>query len=81
MEFVSNKMPSVRSGLTRNVTAPILTISTVAVKTITDFYEEMSKVAAISGVSRKDYDAFREKAREIGAKMKLSATESTQAFE
>ena len=41
----------------------------------------MSKVSAISGATGSDFDALREKAREMGAKTKFSATEAGQGFE
>ena len=81
MENVGNKMSSVGSSLTRNVTAPILAIGTAAVKTTADFDAEMSKVSAISGATGETFDSLREKAREMGAKTKFSATEAAQAFE
>lgn len=74
-------MSSVGSSLTRNVTAPILAIGTAAVKTTADFDAEMSKVAAISGATGESFTKLREKAREMGAKTKFSATKAAQAFE
>ncbi|MBR3308927.1 MAG: phage tail tape measure protein, partial [Lachnospiraceae bacterium] len=81
LENVGNKMSSVGSSLTRNVTMPIAAIGTAAVKTTADFDAQMSKVSAISGATGKEFDALREKAREMGAKTKFSATEAGQAFE
>ena len=54
---------------------------TAAVKTAADFDQEMSKVAAISGATGSDFDALREKAREMGAKTKFSASEAASAME
>ena len=54
---------------------------TAAVKIAADFDSEMSKVAAISGAAGGDFDALRDKAREMGAKTKFSATEAAQAME
>ncbi|MBR3241140.1 MAG: phage tail tape measure protein, partial [Parasporobacterium sp.] len=81
LENVGNKMADVGSSLTRNVTMPIAAIGTAAVKTTADFDAQMSKVSAISGATGKEFDALREKAREMGAKTKFSATEAGQAFE
>ena len=80
LENVGNKMSSVGSSLTRNVTMPIVAIGTAAVKTTADFDEAMSQVAAVSGATGKDFDALREKAREMGAKTKFSATEAANAM-
>ena len=50
-------------------------------KTASDFDSAMSKVAAISGATGDDLQALRDKAREMGAKTKYSATEAANAFE
>lgn len=63
------------------ITAGVAAIGTAAVKTASDFDAEMSKVAAISGATGEDFDALREKAREMGSKTKFSASESAEAME
>ena len=80
LENVGNKMSSVGSSLTRNVTMPILAIGTAAVKTTADFDASMSQVAAVSGAVGDDFDALRAKAREMGAKTKFSASEAADAM-
>ena len=62
-------------------TAAIVGLGTAAVKTAADFDAGMSKVAAISGATGDDLEALREKAREMGAKTKFSATEAAAAME
>ena len=62
-------------------TIAITGLGTAAVKTAADFDTAMSKVAAISGATGKDFDALRAKAREMGRKTKYSATEAASAFE
>lgn len=52
-----------------------------AVKTTMDFDSQMSKVKAISGATDEQFQALRDKAREMGASTKFSATESAQAME
>ena len=81
MQSVGSSMTSVGKSLTTYVTAPILAVGTAAVKTAADFDSQMSKVAAISGATGKDFQDLRDKAREMGAKTKFSATEAGQAFE
>ena len=56
-------------------------LGAAAVKTATDFDAGMSKVAAISGATGDDLDALRDKAREMGAKTKFSASEAASAME
>ena len=62
-------------------TVAIAGLGTAAVKTAADFDTQMSKVSAISGATGKDLDALRDKAREMGAKTKFSASEAGAAFE
>lgn len=52
-----------------------------AVKAGSDFEAGMSKVQAISGASADDVSKLTDKAKEMGAKTKFSATESAEAFE
>lgn len=40
----------------------------------------MSKVAAVSGATREDFDKLRAKAREMGSKTKFSASEAADAM-
>lgn len=88
METAGEKMQKAGSTLsgagqtmTRTVTAPIVGIGAAAVKVTADFDSQMSRVSAISGATGSDFDALREKAREMGAKTKFSATEAGQAME
>lgn len=62
------------------VTTIIGGLGTAAVKTATDFDTSMSKVAAVSGATGKDLQALRNKAREMGAKTKYSASEAADAM-
>lgn len=73
------KIEGVGEALTP-ITAAVTGIGAAAVKTTADFDSAMSKVAAISGASGEDFDRLREKAREMGAKTKFSATEAAEAF-
>ena len=81
LESVGNKMAGVGRTLTTNVTTPIVAIGAAAVKTTADFDAQMSKVQAISGATGEQFDALREKAREMGSKTKFSASEAGAAFE
>lgn len=72
---------SAGATMTKGFTVPLLGIATAATKVTADFDSQMSKVAAISGATGEDFDALREKAREMGEKTKFSATEAGQAFE
>lgn len=52
----------------------------MAVKTAADFDSAMSKMAAVSGAAGSDFDALRDKAREMGSKTKFSASEAAEAM-
>ncbi len=61
--------------------AAVGAIGGYAIKVGSDFEAGMSKVQAISGATGDEIDKLTEKAREMGAKTKFSATESAEAFE
>ena len=60
--------------------AAIIGIGTAAVKITADYESAMSNVAAISGATADDLDALKNKAREMGATTKFSATEAAEAM-
>ena len=62
------------------VTATVTALGTMAIKTAADFDSAMSKVAAVSGATGEDLDRLREKAREMGANTKFSASEAAEAM-
>lgn len=74
------KISSVGQTMTKTITLPIIGLGTAAVKTAADFDTSMSKVAAVSGASGSDFDALRNKAREMGAQTKFSASEAADAM-
>ncbi len=80
LEKVGGKIADVGETLTTHVTVPILAAGTAAVKTASDFDSAMSKVAAVSGAAGDELDALRDKAREMGAKTKFSASEAAEAM-
>ncbi len=55
-------------------------IGAAAIKTTADFDESMSNVSAISGATGEDFDKLRDKAREMGAETKFSASEAADAM-
>lgn len=78
---VGDKIAGVGKDVTAKVTTPIIGAFGAAVKTTMDFDSQMSKVSAISGATGEDFQALRDKAREMGADTKYSATEAAEAFE
>lgn len=63
------------------VTTGLTAMGTYAIKGGSDFEAGMSKVQAISGATREEIGKLTDKAKEMGAKTKFSATESAEAFQ
>lgn len=66
--------------LSKNVTLPLVGVGAASLKASTDFEAGMSEVKAISGATQKEFEDLRNKAIEMGAKTKFSASESADAF-
>lgn len=77
---VGNNIASVGGTMTKSLTMPIVGLGTAAVKVAADFEAGMSKVEAISGATKEELGKLSEKAREMGAKTKFSATEAAEAY-
>lgn len=69
------------TAIMTGASAAIGTMATAAIKAGSDFEGAMSKVEAISGAAGSDLEALTNKAKEMGASTKFSATESANAFE
>lgn len=79
MQNVGGKITSV--GKTVSVASgAVIGMGTAAVKTAADFDSAMSQVAAVSGATGEEFEALREKAREMGEKTKFSASEAAEAM-
>ena len=79
MQQVGDKITGVGEKL-MPASLAVVGLGTAAVKTAADFDSAMSQVAAVSGATGDDFDALREKAREMGAKTKFSASEAAEAM-
>ena len=79
MQNAGSKMTSFGQAIAP-VSAAAAAGLTASAKTFMDFEQGMSKVAAISGATGDDLVALTEKAKEMGANTKYSATESAEAF-
>lgn len=77
---LSTAMVTAGMTLTKSVTVPIAGVGIAAVKMASDFEYGMSEVKAISGATGSEFEALKEKAIEMGAKTKFSASESAAAF-
>lgn len=70
----------VGSSMTKNLTVPIAGAGAAVVGVAAKFESAMSEVAAISGASGDELQALTEKAQEMGATTKFSASESAAAL-
>ncbi len=80
IQSVGKSIEKVGTGMTKAVTLPVLGAGAAAVKTAADFEKGMSGVQAICGATGEELTKLSEKAKEMGAKTKYSATEATDAF-
>ncbi len=86
-EKADNAASGVASGMLMNTSMQMAGAAGIgfgiydAIKSYADFEKEMSAVKAISGATGAEFDMLTEKARQMGADTKFSATESAQAFE
>ena len=71
---------SAGAAMTKNLTVPIAGAGAAVVATATKFETAMSEVAAISGATGSDLQALTDKAQEMGATTKFSASESAAAL-
>lgn len=77
---LSNTLATVGATLTKSVTVPLLSVGGASLKVASEFGAGMSEVKAISGATGSQFDSLREKAIEMGAKTKFSASDSADAF-
>ena len=80
IEKAGKGIASVGSTLTQSITVPAVGLGIAAVKTAADFEAAMDNVQAIAGVTTEEMGLLSEKAKEMGAKTKFSATEAADAF-
>lgn len=80
LEKTGKSMEKVGGSLSKYVTAPILGLGAAALKVGMDFQSGMSEVQAISGATGDELAALKEKAKEMGATTKFSASEAAAAL-
>lgn len=77
---MSSAVGTVGTILTKSVSVPLATVGALSIKTASQFEAGMSQVKAISGATGTEFEKLNQKAIEMGAKTKFSASESAQAF-
>ncbi|REI16747.1 phage tail tape measure protein [Staphylococcus felis] len=77
---VGESMKNVGRSMSMYITAPVVAGFGLATKKSIDFDDSMRKVKATSGATGKEFNLLRDKALEMGAKTKFSASESADAL-
>lgn len=79
---MGSALTSVGGTLTKSVTLPLVGLGATVTAVAANFETSMSKVAAIAGLDTtgEEFDALSEKAKEMGATTKFSASEAADAF-
>ncbi|MDU9261209.1 phage tail tape measure protein [Staphylococcus pseudintermedius] len=78
---IGRSMQSVGRSMSLYVTAPVIAGFGAAVKKSIDFDDSMRKVKATSGATSGEFQQLRDKALEMGAKTKFSASQSAEALQ
>ncbi|MCJ0932545.1 phage tail tape measure protein [Virgibacillus halodenitrificans] len=77
---VGSKMKDTGKSMSMFITAPLVGLGAVATKTGIDFDDSMRKVQSTSGATGDEITQLRDKAKEMGASTKFSASESAEAL-
>lgn len=79
---MGSALTSVGGTLTKSVTLPLVGLGATVTAVAANFETSMSKVAAIAGLDTtgEEFEALSEKAKEMGATTKFSASEAADAF-
>lgn len=80
MKKVGASMSNAGRKMTMAVTLPILGLGVAAVKISADFEKTMNTVGAVTGATGKDFDALREKAKELGRTTEWSANQAAEGM-
>lgn len=80
LQEIGQKMQSVGRSMSTYITAPVVAGFGAAVKKSIDFDDSMRKVKATSGATGQEFQQLRDKALEMGAKTKFSASQSAEAL-
>lgn len=79
LKAFGNTATSMGQSLTKGLTLPLAGVGAAAVAVTAKFDQGMSQVQAISGATGDELEALRNKAKEMGAQTKFSATQSAEA--
>ena len=77
---LKNVVANLATSVVQNTISGLKSLATTVVSTGKDFDSAMSKVSAVSGATGSELDALRQKAKEMGASTKFTASEAADAF-
>ncbi|MEH7966194.1 phage tail tape measure protein, partial [Staphylococcus pseudintermedius] len=80
LQEIGRNMQSIGRSMSLYVTAPVVAGFGASVKKSIDFDDSMRKVKATSGATSGEFQQLRDKALEMGAKTKFSASQSAEAL-
>ncbi len=77
---VGRRMQQTGRTLTRRVTAPIVAMGTVIVRTAANFESSMNRVGALTQATGDDFDRLNERAQELGRTTQFSAAQAADGM-
>lgn len=77
---VSKKMTSMGANMTMGLTAPLIGMGAMAVKTFAGFDDSMRNVQAVSGATGEEFQQLTQLAKDLGASTAWSASQSADAM-
>jgi len=75
MRRFGSQAKSLGTNLSRSISAPLIGLGAISVKTFSSFEAEMSKVKAVSGATADQFKRLESQAKELGATTTFTATE------
>ncbi len=78
LKKTGGKMKSIGKSMSMSLTAPIVGLGGLAVKTFADFQQSMAKVQAISGATGDDFEALTKTAKDLGISTRFAASEVSE---
>src|SRR5699024_265086 len=80
LDSVGRDMQSIGTKMSAAITVPLVAAGGYAIKTGMDFDDAMAKVSAVSGATGSDLESLRNKAKEMGATTRFSASEAAEGL-
>lgn len=75
MRRFGSQAKQIGTSLSAGISAPLIGLGAISVKTFSGFEAEMSKVKAVSGATTKEFKALEDQAKKLGASTTFTASE------